>query len=511
MTHWSGGYVSEIGYTHGYYSDLDPSRISVAFLTSGLLPPRVATACELGFGQGLSLNVHAAASVVRWHGTDFNPAHVVEARALAEVPGFEGEFVDEGFAEYAERTDLPKFDFIAAHGVWSWVSDDDRRAIVAFVRRNLAVGGVVYLGYNTLPGWSDFAPIRHLMAEHAGAGAPGRSLAGRIDHSVGFASELLALAPRFAQQSPPAAEQLAKAREHGTNYLAHEYFNRHWDPMYFSSVARWVEDAKVEFACSANLLDHVPVLHLTDEQRAFLAAIESPVLRETTRDVLVNQRFRKDYWVRGARRGTDLEILEAKRALRLVLVVGASSVVLKARGFLGSATLDHPAYPRVLELLGDHRPRSVGELEAGLVGHEVPFSILWEVVVVLVGLGYVALAQDEASVARARGRTDKLNAQLVDRARSRSDVAFLASPVTGGACGVSRIDQLFLLTIRGGRRDAEAIARATYDAAIAAGQHVVKDGRALEAEGESLAELIAQASGFLAERLPRLRALQVWE
>jgi len=36
--------------------------------------PAFGVACELGFGQGLSANLHAAGSLIEWHGTDFNPA-----------------------------------------------------------------------------------------------------------------------------------------------------------------------------------------------------------------------------------------------------------------------------------------------------------------------------------------------------------------------------------------------------------------------------------------------------
>jgi len=74
MTDWTAGYVADIGYTFGYYQELNPLRVKLAFLNAGLVCPEMGTACELGFGQGMSANLHAAASVTQWHGTDFNPA-----------------------------------------------------------------------------------------------------------------------------------------------------------------------------------------------------------------------------------------------------------------------------------------------------------------------------------------------------------------------------------------------------------------------------------------------------
>jgi hypothetical protein len=60
MIDWTSGYVADIGYTFGYYEELNPGRVRLAFLNQGLVFPEVGAACELGFGQGLSANFHAA-------------------------------------------------------------------------------------------------------------------------------------------------------------------------------------------------------------------------------------------------------------------------------------------------------------------------------------------------------------------------------------------------------------------------------------------------------------------
>ena len=58
--------------------------------------------------------------------------------------------------------DLPEFDFIGLHGVWSWVSPENQKIIINFIRKKLKVGGVVYISYNTLPGWLQMIPLREL-------------------------------------------------------------------------------------------------------------------------------------------------------------------------------------------------------------------------------------------------------------------------------------------------------------------------------------------------------------
>jgi hypothetical protein len=117
MTDWTAGYVSEIGYTFGYYTELNPQRLALPLLASGIVPPKVETACELGFGQGMSVNIHAAASTTSWWATDFNPAQAGFAQELATASGAAARLFDEAFAEFCVRPDLPEFDFIGLHGI----------------------------------------------------------------------------------------------------------------------------------------------------------------------------------------------------------------------------------------------------------------------------------------------------------------------------------------------------------------------------------------------------------
>ncbi len=89
MNDAADGYRTDIGYTYGYHPELNPLRLRLAFLNAGLKVPTIASACELGFGQGISIAIHAAASPIHWHGTDINPAHAAFARQLAAASGAE--------------------------------------------------------------------------------------------------------------------------------------------------------------------------------------------------------------------------------------------------------------------------------------------------------------------------------------------------------------------------------------------------------------------------------------
>ena len=46
-----------------------------------------------------------------------------------------------------------RFDYIIAHGVFSWIPTTVREKLLDICGKNMAPGGVAYVSYNTYPGW----------------------------------------------------------------------------------------------------------------------------------------------------------------------------------------------------------------------------------------------------------------------------------------------------------------------------------------------------------------------
>lgn len=510
MTDWTAGYVADISYTFGYYPDLNPLRSRLALLHAGICPPEIGTACELGFGQGISINIHAAAAAARWHGTDFNPAQAAFARGLAGVSGAPAELGDKSFAEFAARPDLPSFDFIGLHGVWSWVSDANRGVLVDFIRRRLNPGGVLYIGYNTQPGWASFVPIRRLLAEHAGVlGAAGQGTLARVDGALEFIAKLFETAPAYTRINPHVEERVKQIKQQNRQYLAHEFFNLDWEPMHFADLATWLAPAKLTYACSAHYSDHVQALNLSPPQQEFLRQIPDRALRETVRNVMTNQQFRRDYWIRGERRLSALDQGEALRRQRLVLCTPRSDFKFNVSGMLGEASMTETVYGPILDALADHQPRTLAELERVVQGQDMSFPVLLEAVMLLVGKGDLVPAQDEAAAAEARVRTDRLNRHLLTLARGSHELGWLASPVTAGGLACGRLEQLCLLAAGEGHQRPQDWAAFAWQTLSLLGQKLIEKGRTLETAEENIAELTSQARNFADRRRPMLQALQV--
>jgi hypothetical protein len=511
MSDWTDGYLTDVEYSHAYNRELNPLVVRLLFLVAGLSPPmRFGTACELGFGQGLSINLHAAGSTTEWWGTDFNPAQVGFAHELGAASGVDVKLFDEAFADFVHRRDLPDFDFIGMHGIWSWISEENQAAITDFIRRKLKVRGVLYNGYNVAPGWASFAPVRHLMAEYAAlAGtAPGGRLAS-LTGTLQFVERFLAVKPAFLRANPRVPDRFDAIKGKDPQYLVHEFLNGHWKPIYFTTMVEAMAPARVAFACPASYIEHYDALNVTPEQWSLLQSVPDGPFRQSLRDFMVNQQFRRDYWAKGAGRLTSLQQAEALAAERLVLVSHRPKVELKVRAPLGEVALHAPVYEPILDFFADHQPRSIGEVAMAMKPRNINFKQLIEAVVVMAGAGHLQPAQDVATIDKVRPHAKRLNDGILERARSVGDLNMLASPVTGGGIAATRIVQNFLLGQRQGRKTPQELSEFVIQLLDAQGQKLVREGKTIESADETMAVLMPQATGFVDEQFPILKALQI--
>jgi len=523
--------VAEIDYTHGYYRELNPLLMGFAALHAGVRCelPEGLRYLELGFGQGLSLNIHAAALAGEFWGVDLNPSHAAQAKEMARASGSRLQIYDASFEAFAARGDLPQFDVIGLHGVWSWISPANRALLTEFIGRQLATGGIVYLSYNTMPGWSAAAPLRELLSLHARDGqGSALGIVERIDASVAFAQALHDAGALYFKANPAVADRLKQLQGQSRHYLAHEYFNADWEPMPFARLHAAMDDARLSFVGSAHILDHIEAIQISAEGRALLAKQSHPVMRETVRDYLVNQQFRRDLFVRGPRRLTATQRMAALRGLRFALCTMPGAVALKAKSALGEVQLSEAIYRPLMHAIqrltaqqqaqavpGATAPRLVfptlGQLEDDLrrTAPAVNTVQLLQALAVLVGLGHLALAQSPERCASAQARCDRLNAWIVAQAIDGGEITHLASPATGGGIALSRLEQLLMLAATKGLQTPALQANFIWEMLQSRGQRLLKQGQPLESAQDHLDELLAQARAFEQNRKAVLAQLGV--
>jgi len=506
---------TEVGYTHGYYSQQAPGLIDFAVLLSGHRPPDRAggmSYLELGYGQGVTANIHAAACPGAYYGTDFIAEHAQNAQALAQASGADARFLADSFADLAKRADLPQFDYVALHGVWSWVPEADRQAIVALLRERMKPGAVVYVGYNSQPGWASEMPVRELLMSHARrVGGDGGRTPQSISAAIDFARSLAAAGGGYFGAHPGSVKMLDRIVGQDRRYLAHDYFNRVWTPTYFADLAEQLAAADLRYAGPARLLQRIDSLQFTPEQGAAIAGIADPILRETAKDYATNRAFRTDLFTRHGERLSEQEQTERLMATRLTLIVRGDEIPLEIEPAVGPVSLDRALYRPVILALGANggSPKSIAELLARPEVAALPPGALLEALVVLVGLNQAHPVQSDEDIAIARPRCEALNQALRDRARTSADVRFLASPVIGAGVLVPRFEQLFLTARQKGLTKPEEWAREVYATLAANGQSVAKNGRPLSLSAEAIPELTRLAKHFAVSRLAVLEQLEV--
>jgi SAM-dependent methyltransferase len=499
---WGEGYVVDVSYAGGFYPELAPAALRFTALLGGVHAPDLEapfTYYELGCGHGESTALLAAVNPQgSFLGVDFNPTHIRNARLRAAEGGVPNvRFLEHSFAELAV-TDLPDADVVVLHGVWSWVSAENRRHIVEFMRRRLKPGGLALVSYNALPGLAQVGPLQRLLHDHAQA-APGERM-DRVKASLDFAAKLDKAGAAYFRTSPAAKVRLAQLAGHDPRYIAHEYYNSEWSPFYHADVARDLGEAKLAYAASAIVLDNFDQFVIKPEVAPLLEQVGERSLRETVRDFARNCAFRKDLFTRGAPAATAAEREAALDGMRFALMRPRKTCRLTLKTYAGDISLRENPHVPVLDALAGS-PLTFAELGRACAGTK-PMR-LRQALFALAAAGNVTVAPAAAGEAARAERARAYNAAVLART-APGDAAWLASPVLGNGIPLAPVYRLLMAA--GSEEAGVAIARKQWKAGAF---RVMKEGKPIEAAAEADKAIGAQARRFFAEILPFYRMLGV--
>ena len=131
-----------------------PGHLATVATLFGMTPAPIATArvLEVGCNNGANLLPMAAALPdARFTGCDLSHHAIAEARQGAAELGLANVTLQErDLATLAGEPD--EYDYVIAHGVYSWVPPHVRDALLALAARRLSRHGVLFVSYNVYPG-----------------------------------------------------------------------------------------------------------------------------------------------------------------------------------------------------------------------------------------------------------------------------------------------------------------------------------------------------------------------
>jgi len=438
---WNEGYVTEIPYTPGFYHHLSPANLQLIPLLKQVNHQPITRPfnyCELACGLGITTNILAAAYPhAQFYGMDFNPTHILKARSIAEAAGLTNvNFSDKSFKEYAHE-ELPDFDYICLHGIYSWVSEENQQAIAQFIRKKLKIGGIVYISYNTMPGWAITAPIQRLMfAYNAKSQASAQK---QLEGSLELLEKLKDSKALYLQ-NPGALRRLEQLRNFNRSYLIHEYFNQHWKPLYFDEVHRAMTAEKLTYLGSANLLDNMDNLNLPGEAIQELTKIDDLAYREVVRDFYLNSTFRRDVYIKGIEVMAPAKQIEILRSMKFTLAVQVENAKMEHQTSFGKLQLQENVYKPILEFLRDEGVASLDQLEQVMSSHNINLQRLIQAILVLIGMGYVYSMIDGIDPSSAQ----RFNSMAIQQSFEDDAINFLCSSIIGNGVNVNRLEQWFL-------------------------------------------------------------------
>lgn len=215
--------------------ETQPDRLAALAKLHGFdaVDPRAARILEIGCAQGGNLIPLA------WRWPDADCVGVDLSRVQAEAGN---RFIAElGLGNVrilhadlaALPPDLGEFDYIIAHGVFSWVPPAVRDALLALCRRHLSPAGLAYISFNVEAGWTPLLDLRATLLRRTDAALPAPQ---RCEAA-------LAVLDRLAAETTDAdlTNEIAYLRRASPAYFFHEYLDTFNQPMRFEAFAGELE------------------------------------------------------------------------------------------------------------------------------------------------------------------------------------------------------------------------------------------------------------------------------
>ncbi len=126
---------------------------------------------------------------------------------------------------------LGNFDYIIAHGVYSWVPNDVREKILSVCKKNLTPNGVAYVSYNTHPGWRMRGMLRDMMMYHTAQFSEPQAKVQQARALIQFLAESVP-----TENNPYGLwlkQELELMRQWHDNYFFHDSLEVVNEPVYF--------------------------------------------------------------------------------------------------------------------------------------------------------------------------------------------------------------------------------------------------------------------------------------
>lgn len=382
------------------YPQSHPDRLCALGTLLGMRPAPVEKCRVLELGCGDAINLIGFAMVLpgsEFVGIDLSKVHI--AAGLKTVRNLNLGNIELHARDIMEDlSSLGSFDYIIAHGLYSWVPPEVQARLMALCGRSLAQEGIAFVSYNTYPGAHLRMMLREMMLFH---------IQGYEDPSkrIQQAGALLSFLQTVSTGDDPYLLLMKKEAERIRNFpgahLFHDDLAEFNIPVYFHQFMDHARRHGLRFLTEADFHETQDLSFSEEAARVLKTMEDNPLVREQYIDFLRCRRFRQTLLCREEVTVCSKPDAANLRKLRIAAQIrpdeeiegpeGRQYKFQHARG--GSFTINMPLLNEALKFLSDIWPRSM------------PFTELTEMA--------IARAEVLGQPAETTGDGEALLAQLV--------------------------------------------------------------------------------------------------
>jgi methyltransferase-like protein/ubiquinone/menaquinone biosynthesis C-methylase UbiE len=354
-------------YPSKFFLQTHPDRLASLATLFGMNPAPVETCrvLELGCGNGSNLISHAFnLPDARFVGVDLAENHIADARrAGAELNLQNTEFYQLDVMEMTIEQ-FGKFDYVIAHGLFSWVPPFVRDKVLALYREFLSEAGVGYVSYNAFPGAHHRQMVQKMMRYHARHFDEPLEKVGKAVSFLAFLGENATEKEIFA---PILQAELKRHFEHDAADIFHDDLSDTNHAFYFHEFAALLKQNKLQYLAEAEL-HAMGTQSLASEAREFIESLDDVVEREQYLDFFRGRIFRQTLFCREEvelNRRPESSVLNKFRLSSSVRALGENTELAapKKEKFVGmkgvGIEIDHPLTKAALVILGEIWGRAV--------------------------------------------------------------------------------------------------------------------------------------------------------
>lgn len=289
---------SELGYKSMPFPYTTPATLEAYAALVGVSAPNPKTARVLELGATYGGNIISQALFnpdATFVGIELSQEQVEKGNEVIANAGLTNvSLVQSDIASIG--SEIGTFDYIIAHGVYSWVDDGVKDALLRLIDEHLAEDGIAYISYNTYPGWHTMEEVRQLMMfsnrDKAQFNHKEKVLHGKTIGSI-VGSQILKY-DNLKERNSKFLGALRSVMQKNEYYVGHDHLEPNNDPVYFYQFNDHLGAHNLAYLCDADLtLSMVRSFDADIADTLDKLALNDHVAQEQYLDFMLDTTFRK--------------------------------------------------------------------------------------------------------------------------------------------------------------------------------------------------------------------------